>query len=161
VAPAISLPHPQSSPFRNWDLFLSLGGHRVQFTSKQGAHFLSHRHTFCLQLLDMLDQLQDARRLGEQQPRVGTCPEPLSHWRGLGQISEHGVLVPGLYPCTSAIDLLMSVSISDKERQALSGSEQEGAQFKWRRLHVMSPPVEPPMATQSCAGSNSEQTQLY
>lgn len=115
MAPAVSLPQPQFSPFRNWDLLLGLGGHRVQFSSKQGTHFLSHRHAFCLQLLYMLDQLQDAGCLGEQQPRAGTCQ---SLGEDSARLSEHGVLVPGLCPCGSVIDLVMSVTISDKERQA-------------------------------------------
>lgn len=117
MVPAISLPHPQSSPFRNWDLLLGLGGHRVQFTSEQSAHFLSHWHAFCLQLLYMLDQLQDARRLGKQSSSQEWVPvqSHLATWRRFGQVSEHGVLVPGLYPCTSATDLVMSVTISDKE----------------------------------------------
>lgn len=39
------------------------------------------------------------------------------------------MLVPGLYPCRSATDLAMPVTASDKERQALSRSEQKRAQL--------------------------------
>ena len=40
-------------PFGNWNLLLCLGSHRVQLPSKEGAHFLCHRHVQKLQAKDV------------------------------------------------------------------------------------------------------------
>lgn len=59
-------------PFGNWNLLLCLGSHRVQLPSKEGAHFLCHRHVLGLKLLHVLDQLQDAGCLrGPQRSQKG------------------------------------------------------------------------------------------
>lgn len=50
-------------PFRNRHFFLCFWGYRVEFSVKQSDDFLRYLYVLLLQFLDVLDQLQDARRL--------------------------------------------------------------------------------------------------